>query len=35
MTRAYNLKYSISKNCNLQGFALWFDVIFHTDDKIN
>ena len=32
--QSYNLKYSISKNCNLQGFALWFDVIFHTDDKI-
>jgi protein arginine N-methyltransferase 1 len=32
--QSFNLKYSIIKNCNLQGFALWFDVIFHTDDNI-
>lgn len=32
--QSYNLKFSINKDCNLQGFAFWFDVIFHTDDKI-
>jgi hypothetical protein len=32
--QSYNLKYVVNRDCNLHGFAFWFDVIFHTDDGI-
>lgn len=34
LLQAYNLKFRINRDASLHGFALWFDVIFHTDDHI-
>ena len=30
----YNIEFTSTKNCNLHGFAFWFDVIFNTDDNV-
>ena len=32
--QSFNLNFTINRSCDLQGFAFWFDVIFHTDDKV-
>jgi hypothetical protein len=30
--QSYNIDFVAKKQCNLHGFAFWFDVIFNTDD---
>lgn len=30
----YDLKFTASRDCQLHGFALWFDVVFVTDDDV-
>lgn len=29
--QAYNINFTAQKDCNLHGFAFWFDVVFTTD----
>lgn len=32
--QSYNIEFTSTKNCNLHGFAFWFDCIFSTDDEV-